>query len=166
MGRAADLLKRLEVKPTDDEYETIETSRWGNRDVYPIAHDKRTYGVYAYVSYWGKLNSPLEPSQTYTSARHMRHLPLVVDDRQFAHWHRTDGCAGHDGRDHRDADCVRDSVPERDAGRKASFGLWHACAVGVWAVGVVFLHHVECVSVVCVLCTLFHPTPIPSPPEN
>jgi NCS1 family nucleobase:cation symporter-1 len=57
MGRAADLLKRLEVKPTDDEYETIETSRWGNRDVYPIAHDKRTYGVYAYVSYWGKLNS-------------------------------------------------------------------------------------------------------------
>jgi cytosine/uracil/thiamine/allantoin permease len=81
MGRAADLLKRLEVKPTDDEYETIETSRWGNRDVYPIAHDKRTYGVYAYVSYWGNSTCPLRPSQTYTSARHMRHLSLLVDDR-------------------------------------------------------------------------------------
>jgi hypothetical protein len=46
-------LKKLEVKPTDDEYEAIETSRWGNKDVYPIAHDKRTYGVYAFVSYWG-----------------------------------------------------------------------------------------------------------------
>lgn len=48
------LLKRLEVKPTDDEYEVIETTRWGNRDVYPIPHDKRTYGVYAFVAYWGK----------------------------------------------------------------------------------------------------------------
>jgi NCS1 family nucleobase:cation symporter-1 len=54
MGGVSDLLKRLEVKPNDDEYETIETSRWGNRDVYPVAHDKRTYGVYAYVSYWGE----------------------------------------------------------------------------------------------------------------
>lgn len=49
------LVKKLEVKPTDDEYESMETSRWGNRDIYPIAHDKRTYGVYAFVSYWGKL---------------------------------------------------------------------------------------------------------------
>lgn len=47
------LLKRLEVKPTEDEYEAIDTSRWGNRDVYPIPHDKRTYGMYAFVSYWG-----------------------------------------------------------------------------------------------------------------
>lgn len=47
------LLQRLEVKPTDDEFESLETSRWGNRDVYPVAHDKRTYGVYAFVSYWG-----------------------------------------------------------------------------------------------------------------
>jgi NCS1 family nucleobase:cation symporter-1 len=47
------LLKRLEVKPTKDEYEAIDTSRWGNRDVYPIPHDKRTYGMYAFVSYWG-----------------------------------------------------------------------------------------------------------------
>jgi cytosine/uracil/thiamine/allantoin permease len=54
MGRVAALLKRLEVRPTDDEYETIETDRGGNRDVYPVAHDKRTYGVYAYVSYWGE----------------------------------------------------------------------------------------------------------------
>lgn len=53
MGGASALLKKLEVKPTDDEYETIKTSRWGNRDVYPIAHDKRTYGIYAFVSYWG-----------------------------------------------------------------------------------------------------------------
>lgn len=46
-------LKQLEVKPTDDEYEAIETTRWGNRDVYPIPHDKRVYGVYAFASYWG-----------------------------------------------------------------------------------------------------------------
>jgi NCS1 family nucleobase:cation symporter-1 len=54
MSGASALLKRLEVEPTDDEYEAIKTSRWGNRDVYPIAHDKRTYGVYAYVGYWGE----------------------------------------------------------------------------------------------------------------
>ena len=47
-------MQKLEVKPTEDEYESIETSRWGNRDVYPIPHDKRTYGVYAFVSYCGK----------------------------------------------------------------------------------------------------------------
>jgi nucleobase:cation symporter-1, NCS1 family len=47
-------LKKLEIKPTDDEYEAIETNRWGNRDIYPIPHDKRTYGVYAFVSYWGE----------------------------------------------------------------------------------------------------------------
>lgn len=50
---ASDLLRKLEVKPTDDEYEAIETSRWGNRDVYPVPHDKRVYGVYDFVSYWG-----------------------------------------------------------------------------------------------------------------
>lgn len=49
------LLQRLEVKPTEDEYEVIETTRWGNRDVYPIPTDKRTYGAYAFVSYWGEL---------------------------------------------------------------------------------------------------------------
>jgi cytosine/uracil/thiamine/allantoin permease len=54
MSTVSRLLKRLEVEPKDDEYEAIETSRWGNRDVYPIAHDKRTYGIYAYVSYWGE----------------------------------------------------------------------------------------------------------------
>ncbi|EXJ94469.1 hypothetical protein A1O1_02865 [Capronia coronata CBS 617.96] len=51
------LLKRLEVKPTEDEYEKIETNRWGNRDIYPIPHDKRTYGTYAFVSYWGEAAS-------------------------------------------------------------------------------------------------------------
>jgi len=55
MGRGVSgLLRALEVAPNDDEYESIATSRWGNRDVYPVAHDKRTYGVYAYVSYWGE----------------------------------------------------------------------------------------------------------------
>ncbi|KAH3954985.1 hypothetical protein HBI25_027920 [Parastagonospora nodorum] len=53
MGRVSGLLRKLEVAPNDDEYESIATSRWGNRDVYPVAHDKRTYGIYAYVSYWG-----------------------------------------------------------------------------------------------------------------
>ncbi|KAL3422838.1 NCS1 nucleoside transporter [Phlyctema vagabunda] len=47
------ILTRLEVNPTDDEFESIDTTRWGNRDIYPIPHDKRTYGVYAFVSYWG-----------------------------------------------------------------------------------------------------------------
>ncbi|KAI1633043.1 permease for cytosine/purines, uracil, thiamine, allantoin-domain-containing protein [Biscogniauxia mediterranea] len=47
------LLKKLEVKPTDDEFESIETSRWGNKDVYPIPHDKRTYGWLAFYAYWG-----------------------------------------------------------------------------------------------------------------
>jgi nucleobase:cation symporter-1, NCS1 family len=48
-----ELVRKLEVKPTDDEYESIETSRWGNRDVYPIPHDKRVFSVYDYVAYWG-----------------------------------------------------------------------------------------------------------------
>jgi len=26
--------------------------RWGNRDIYPVAHDKRVYGVYDFVAYW------------------------------------------------------------------------------------------------------------------
>ncbi|KAI1491833.1 permease for cytosine/purines, uracil, thiamine, allantoin-domain-containing protein [Biscogniauxia mediterranea] len=47
------LVKKLEVKPTDDEFESIETSRWGNKDVYPIPHDKRTYGWLAFYAYWG-----------------------------------------------------------------------------------------------------------------
>lgn len=47
------LARKLEVKPTDDEYEAIQTSRWGNRDVYPIPHDKRVYGIYDFVAYWG-----------------------------------------------------------------------------------------------------------------
>jgi nucleobase:cation symporter-1, NCS1 family len=46
-------LQKLEVKPTDDEYESIATSRWGNKDVYPIPHDKRTYGWLAFWAYWG-----------------------------------------------------------------------------------------------------------------
>ncbi|KAK5118455.1 hypothetical protein LTR62_002969 [Meristemomyces frigidus] len=49
----ANIAHKLEVKPKDDEFEAIDTSRWGNRDVYPVAHDKRVYGVYDYVSYWG-----------------------------------------------------------------------------------------------------------------
>jgi NCS1 family nucleobase:cation symporter-1 len=49
-------MKKLEVKPTEDEFESFETSRWGNKDVYPIPHDKRIYSVYAFVSYWGKIN--------------------------------------------------------------------------------------------------------------
>jgi hypothetical protein len=48
----AKITARLEVKPTDDEYEAIKTTRWGNRDVYPVAHDKRVYGVYDYIAYW------------------------------------------------------------------------------------------------------------------
>lgn len=49
----ASTLRKLEVKPTDDEFEAIKTSRWGNKDVYPIPHDKRTYGVLAFYAYWG-----------------------------------------------------------------------------------------------------------------
>jgi NCS1 family nucleobase:cation symporter-1 len=46
-------LNNLEVKPTDDEFESIETTRWGNKDVYPIPHDKRTYTWLAFYAYWG-----------------------------------------------------------------------------------------------------------------
>jgi len=48
-----ELLTRLEVKPTDDEYESIATSRWGNKDVYPVPRDKRTYGWLSFYAYWG-----------------------------------------------------------------------------------------------------------------
>ena len=48
-----DLLRKIEVKPTDDEFESFKTNSWGNRDVYPVPHNKRTYGIYAFVSYWG-----------------------------------------------------------------------------------------------------------------
>lgn len=67
--RLSGLLKALEVKPTEDECEAIETTRWGNKvsgtavedslsltlrqDVYPISHDKRTYGWVAFWAYWG-----------------------------------------------------------------------------------------------------------------
>lgn len=47
------LARRLEVKPTDDEYEALATTRWGNKDVYPVPHDKRTYGWLAFWAYWG-----------------------------------------------------------------------------------------------------------------
>ncbi|KAK8056219.1 hypothetical protein PG993_001446 [Apiospora rasikravindrae] len=47
------LLEKLEVKPTDDDYESIVTSRWGNKDVYPIPRDKRTYGWLSFYAYWG-----------------------------------------------------------------------------------------------------------------
>lgn len=47
------IVHHLEVKPTDDEFESIKTTRWGNKDVYPIPHDKRTYGVLAFFAYWG-----------------------------------------------------------------------------------------------------------------
>jgi NCS1 family nucleobase:cation symporter-1 len=49
----SDLVRKLEVKPTDDEYETIATTRWGNKDVYPIPHDKRTFGWLSFYAYWG-----------------------------------------------------------------------------------------------------------------
>lgn len=90
----AALLRKLEVKPTDDEYETIETSRWGNKDVYPIPHDKRTYGVYAFVAYWGR-----HSSSTYATvadvARNMRCLSVVMDHREQFDWNRTYGWTGH-----------------------------------------------------------------------
>jgi cytosine/uracil/thiamine/allantoin permease len=48
----ATITAKLQVKPTDDEYEAIETTRWGNRDIYPVAHDKRVYSVYDFIAYW------------------------------------------------------------------------------------------------------------------
>lgn len=81
MSSFSRLLKRLEVKPTDDEYESIATTRWGNKDVYvdvvaskwcrqsrqaadsdtryPVPRDKRTYDWLAFWAYWGEyLNEP------------------------------------------------------------------------------------------------------------
>lgn len=48
-----ELSKKLEVRLADDEYESIETSRWGNKDVYPIPKAKRTYGWLSFYAYWG-----------------------------------------------------------------------------------------------------------------
>jgi hypothetical protein len=98
MGGVSGLLKKLEVKPNDDEYEAIETSRWGNRDVYPVAHDKRTYGIYAYVSYWGKFCWAVQSSmQSDLVDRHMRYLSLIMDDWEFSHRHRPHGRSSNDG---------------------------------------------------------------------
>ena len=110
MGGVSALLKRLEVKPTDDDYETIETSRWGNRDVYPIAHDKRTYGVYAYVSYWGEYLIYGSSKTKTNNSRHVWNLSLIVDDWKQSNWYWLDSRPSH-GFHHRwDAYCVGHSV--------------------------------------------------------
>lgn len=121
MGRVSGLLRKLEVAPNDDEYESIATSRWGNRDVYPVAHDKRTYGIYAYVSYWGAYTFTRLPILEVMIGfdrcdRHVWNMSLLMDDWQFVDRHRAHGCAGHDCSYHWDVDCVCDGVSEWHAG--------------------------------------------------
>lgn len=70
----ASIAAKLEVKPTQDEYEAIETTRWGNRDIYPVAHDKRVYGVYDFVAYWVSI----------VSFWHLVAEPMLIFSREHA----------------------------------------------------------------------------------
>jgi NCS1 family nucleobase:cation symporter-1 len=83
----AKIAAKLEVKPTDDEYEAIKTTRWGNRDVYPVAHDKRVYGVYDYIAYWVSTFTLWRTNLCWSSLGNMRHVSVVVDDWQQLDWH-------------------------------------------------------------------------------
>lgn len=47
------ILQGLEVKKRKDGvYEEYGTTRWGNRDLYPIVPSERTYTARAYFAYW------------------------------------------------------------------------------------------------------------------
>ncbi|KAH8880225.1 hypothetical protein GQ53DRAFT_891637 [Thozetella sp. PMI_491] len=45
-------LRWLEVKPKDDIYADVGTTRWGNHDIYPIKKEDRTFGWSSYFLYW------------------------------------------------------------------------------------------------------------------
>lgn len=51
-------LKRFEVQPKGI-FEETGTSRWGNRDIYPITEEFRTYNARAFFAYWGTVGISL-----------------------------------------------------------------------------------------------------------
>lgn len=155
MGRASALLKRLEVKPTDDEYEKIQTSRWGNRDVYPIAHDKRTYGIYAYVSYWGRVIENISEAVT-KSCRHMRNMPFIMDHRKQSHRYWLDSRSSHDSYHCGHAHSICYSVPEWNARCKTPSRVRDAGQISIRPLGKLLLHHAERIPVLRLLCTHGH----------
>jgi cytosine/uracil/thiamine/allantoin permease len=50
-------------------------------DIYPIPGDKRTYGVYAYIAYWGKLVMTLRLKVQANPSRHLRSLLVLLHHR-------------------------------------------------------------------------------------
>ncbi|KAI1496219.1 hypothetical protein F5X99DRAFT_414337 [Biscogniauxia marginata] len=82
-------LKKLEVKPTDDEFESIKTSRWGNKDVYPIPHDKRTYGWLAFYAYWGTCGISLS---SWTIGSSLIGIGLTAGQACAVVWHSSSSC--------------------------------------------------------------------------
>jgi nucleobase:cation symporter-1, NCS1 family len=46
------IAKFLEVRQRDEAYSEQGTTRWGNRDIYPIIPSERTYGPMAFFAYW------------------------------------------------------------------------------------------------------------------
>ena len=52
MGFASKLAKRLEVKHEIDQYAEQGTTKWGNKDIYPIIPERRTFNGWAYFTYW------------------------------------------------------------------------------------------------------------------
>lgn len=135
--------KTIEVKPTDDEYEKIDTTRWGNRDTYPVPSDKRTYGVYAYMAYWGKSFDEAKMIVYTNDKRYLRHLSQLLHDRFFSHRHRLDSLAGHDicrlWHDSRLWQCLflRCSRCQIPLGLRSI----RSCCLG--PLGVLFLHHAQ-----------------------
>jgi NCS1 family nucleobase:cation symporter-1 len=52
MGFASKLAKKLEVKHGLEQYAEQGTTKWGNRDIYPIIPERRTFTAWAYFTYW------------------------------------------------------------------------------------------------------------------
>ncbi len=46
------VLRRLEVKHVGEEYSDGLQTKWGNRDIYPVPVEQRTFTVISYFSFW------------------------------------------------------------------------------------------------------------------
>ena len=52
MGTGHRIAKAFEVKHKLDQYAEQATTRWGNRDIYPVIPERRTFTGWAYFTYW------------------------------------------------------------------------------------------------------------------
>jgi hypothetical protein len=165
---------KLEVKPTDDEYEAIETTRWGNRDVYPVAHDKRVYGVYDYIAYWvssvtswclsgGISADSLQGTcgmclSSWTIGSSLIGIGLtagqamgaVVSCIPFLSFHRhVLTLTATSGRGH--GDLFMQCIPEWYSRSQTPSGLWNASSLHVRTLGIILRRDAQRFSVVCLL---------------